>query len=127
AIVDGSRTMALIQVKEGGNGPVSGLFCAISCPAACLPGPVGGRLSTATCSGLPVHRGAAFRYARHGRTHDMGLGPAGTGLAGRGTRHSPTPTTAGHPALWQARSRVTTAASDGRAILVGLRWCAERS
>jgi hypothetical protein len=61
AIVDSSRTKALIHVKRGGNSPsgsldlpVSGLFCAISYLLLDLPAQVGGRLSTPICSGLPV-------------------------------------------------------------------------
>jgi hypothetical protein len=64
----GSRTMALIHVKRGGNGPIGNIS---TCPlAACaarflavlldLPEPVGGTPSTATYSGLPVPRGPAI-------------------------------------------------------------------
>ena len=41
------------------NLPVSGLFCAISYLLLDLPAQVGGRLSTASSSGLPVHRARA--------------------------------------------------------------------
>jgi hypothetical protein len=74
--VGGSRTLALIHVKRGGNGrkhlglPVSG------CPARFLdllldlPEPVGGTPSTAICSGLPVHRRPAHPFAMGTKSHE---------------------------------------------------------
>ena len=93
AIVGGSRTMALIHVKRGGNGPIWNIS---TCPlAACaarflallldLPEPVGGTPSTAICSGLPVPRGRAHPLSHgHQITRDdlRRIGPGG----GRGYR-----------------------------------------
>jgi hypothetical protein len=65
AIVDGSRTMALIHVKQHLDLPVSGLCCAFLALVLDLPEPVGGALSTARSSGLPISGDPA---------HPLGMG-----------------------------------------------------
>ena len=93
-VVYSRRTMALIHVKRGGNGPNWNIsICRLAASAARfidplldLPEPVGGTPSTAICSGLPVDRGwahplspGAANRARHLRLLGVGGGGGGSG------------------------------------------------